>query len=331
MAESEPLLRVENLVTSFQTEHGKVTPVDRISFSVERGKTLAIVGESGSGKSVTALSIMGLIPRGNGQIEGGKVLLEGTNLLGLSDREMGKVRGNRVAMIFQEPMTALNPVFTIGTQMREVYKLHQNLSRADSTAKCLEMLKKVRISDPEQCLDKYPHQLSGGMRQRVMIAMALSCNPALLIADEPTTALDVTIQAQVLRLMKELQEELGTAIIFITHDLGVVAQVADDVMVMYCGRACEKASVYDIFDNGLHPYTQGLIGSLPRLDDSREDSLRTIEGLVPSLRDLPKGCRFASRCGKVKPECETSLPELMAHNDTHTVACPVVLAEDGAA
>ena len=330
MAEPQSLLRVEELVTSFQTEHGKITPVDRISFSVDKGKTLAIVGESGSGKSVTALSLMRLIPRDNGAIEHGKVWLDGTDLLSLSEREMGNVRGNRIAMIFQEPMTALNPVFTIGTQMREVYKLHQDISKQEATQQCLEMLNKVRISDPEQCLDKYPHQLSGGMRQRVMIAMALSCNPALLIADEPTTALDVTIQAQVLRLMRELQEEMGTAIIFITHDLGVVAQVADDVMVMYSGRACEKGTVYQIFDNGQHPYTQGLMGSLPRLDDSRDKPLRTVHGLVPSLWDLPSGCRFASRCQSVQPSCSESLPDLVAVDKTQSVACPVVLSEGDA-
>jgi oligopeptide/dipeptide ABC transporter ATP-binding protein len=211
-----------------------------------------------------------------------------------------------------------------------VYKLHQDISKQEATQQCLEMLNKVRISDPEQCLDKYPHQLSGGMRQRVMIAMALSCNPALLIADEPTTALDVTIQAQVLRLMRELQEEMGTAIIFITHDLGVVAQVADDVMVMYSGRACEKGTVYQIFDNGQHPYTQGLMGSLPRLDDSRDKPLRTVHGLVPSLWDLPSGCRFASRCQSVQPSCSESLPDLVAVDKTQSVACPVVLSEGDA-
>ncbi|MBH23023.1 MAG: dipeptide ABC transporter ATP-binding protein DppD [Myxococcales bacterium] len=330
MTDDDVLLRVNNLVTTFQTEKGKIRPVDGLSFEVKRGKTLAIVGESGSGKSVTSLSIMRLIPESNGAIENGEVWFEGEDVLKRSPKEMRSLRGNRMAMIFQEPMTALNPVYTIGQQMREVYDLHQNISRSEARSRSVEMLQKVRISDPSQVLDKYPHQLSGGMRQRVMIAMALACNPSLLIADEPTTALDVTIQAQVLRLMRQLQEELGTAIIFITHDLGVVAQVADEVMVMYTGRVVERGTVHDIFERPTHPYTQGLLGSLPSLEDDRDrGELTTIKGVVPSLWELPAGCRFAGRCPKALDSChKPPVPELIPINGVHAAACPVVLDDD---
>jgi len=324
------LLKVDNLVTSFMTERGKISPVDHLSFEVRKGRTLAIVGESGCGKSVTSLSIMRLIPESNGRIENGSVWFEGEDILKRPAKKMRSLRGNRMAMIFQEPMTALNPVYTIGQQMRETFYLHQGLNRwsgrKEADARALKMLKKVKISDPEQCLEKYPHQLSGGMRQRVMIAMALSCNPSLLIADEPTTALDVTIQAQVLKLMRDLQEELETAIVFITHDLGVVAQVADDVMVMYAGRVVERGTVYDIFDNPTHPYTKGLLNSLPKLSDSRTEELTTIEGVVPSLWELPPGCRFAERCDSALSSCKVGpFPEMQQISETHSAACPVML------
>ena len=325
----EPLLSVENLVTTFKTERGKICPVDKVNFSVAPGKTLAIVGESGSGKSVTALSIMQLLPKGNGAIEGGRVMFEGEDLLKKSASEMRKVRGNRIAMIFQEPMTALNPVYTVGQQVTEVLRLHRNISRSEAWSQATEMLSKVRIPDPSDRMKNYPHELSGGMRQRVMIAMALACNPALLIADEPTTALDVTIQAQVLRLMKGLQQELGTAILFITHDLGVVAHMADDVVVMYGGRIVEYGTVQEIFSAPRHPYTAGLMASLPKMEDSKEVPLTTIKGLVPSLSDLPKGCCFADRCPKVEPRCRESLPQLLRASGGHDVACFV--AQDGGA
>ena len=317
---SETVLKVENLVTAFTTDRGVVRPVNGVSFEVRKGRTLAIVGESGSGKSVTSLSVMRLIPENNGRIEQGSILFEGHELAQASKLEMQHLRGNRMAMIFQEPMTALNPVYTVGEQIAEVLRLHEGLSRKEAHQKAIAMLDKVHIPDPEARAACYPHELSGGMRQRVMIAMSLACNPKLLIADEPTTALDVTIQAQVLRLMRQLQEELGTAIIFITHDLGVVAEVADDVMVMYCGNIVEQGTVFEIFENPRHPYTIGLMQSLPKLTDHKAQPLEAIKGMVPSLYDLPTGCRFATRCDRVETICET-MPSLTQIGDTHAVAC----------
>ena len=326
---SETVLKVENLVTAFTTDRGVVRPVNGVSFEVKKGRTLAIVGESGSGKSVTSLSVMRLIPENNGKIEQGSINFEGHELAQASKLEMQHLRGNRMAMIFQEPMTALNPVYTVGEQIAEVLRLHEGLSRKAAHAKAVSMLDKVHIPDPEARAACYPHELSGGMRQRVMIAMSLACNPKLLIADEPTTALDVTIQAQVLRLMRQLQEELGTAIIFITHDLGVVAEVADDVMVMYCCNIVEQGTVFEVFENPKHPYTIGLMQSLPKLTDKKSAPLEAIKGMVPSLFDLPEGCRFSTRCDHVESICN-SMPSLIQIGATHSAACHL-LEESGEA
>jgi peptide/nickel transport system ATP-binding protein len=326
----QSVLEVRDLVTSFSTEHGKITPVNGVNFKVNKGKTLAIVGESGSGKSVTSLSVMRLIPTSNGQIEEGQILFQGKDVLQVPEREMRHLRGNRMAMIFQEPMTALNPVYTVAQQICEVFRLHQGLRGKAALGKALEMLELVHISDPQTRLHCYPHELSGGMRQRVMIAMALACNPALLIADEPTTALDVTIQAQVLQLMKKLQEDLGTAILFITHDLGVVAEVADEVLVMYAGQIVEHASVFDIFERPQHPYTKGLMASLPKLSDRKDKGLDTIKGIVPSLWDLPEGCRFAKRCSEAQDDCVTTPQHLVEIGNHHQISCHVVANAGGA-
>ena len=324
------VLRVQDLRTTFVTDQGKICPVDGVSLEVARGKTLAVVGESGSGKSVTALSIMRLIPESNGAIEGGRILFKGRDVLGFSDRELREYRGNHSAMIFQEPMTALNPVYTVGSQVAEVFRLHRGASRRQAWDRAVAMLEKVKIPDPAAQARRYPHELSGGMRQRIMIAMALACEPALLIADEPTTALDVTIQGQILRLMQELQQEMGTAILFITHDLGVVAEIADEVAVMYAGRIVERGSVYQIFESARHPYTHGLMASLPRLSDSRDTPLRTIDGMVPSLSELPEGCRFADRCPLVEPVCREVQPELAYMGESgHSAACHVAARELG--
>lgn len=318
----EPLLSVRHLVTSFKTDAGVVRAVDDVSFDVEAGKTLAVVGESGCGKSVTALSLMRLVPSPPGTIESGKVLLGGQDLLAIPESKMRAVRGRDVAMVFQEPMTSLNPVYTVGSQIREAIRIHQDMSRRDAQARALELLDLVGIPSPAERAQSYPHQLSGGMRQRVMIAMALSCNPVLLLADEPTTALDVTIQAQILDLLRKLQDELRMGIVFITHDLGIVAEFAHDVVVMYAGRVVEIASVSELFARPLHPYTRGLLKSLPPTQLSvsrgevRDRHLPTIEGMVPSLLDLPRGCRFADRCAlrASKPEgyerCDEIEPEL---------------------
>jgi oligopeptide/dipeptide ABC transporter ATP-binding protein len=303
-----PLLEVKNLNTAFDTDRGLVQVLKDVSFSVEKGKTLGIVGESGCGKSVTSLSIMRLLPKPAGRVLSGEILLEGKNLLDLPFEEMHNIRGKKISMIFQEPMTALNPVHKIGKQLGEGYKLHfPNMSDSDIVSESINILNEVGIPLPEQRLNEYPHQLSGGMRQRVMIAMALSCKPDIIIADEPTTALDVTIQAQILRLMNNLQKEKGTAIVFITHDLGVIAQISDDVAVMYCGQVVEQASVRELFANPKHPYTQGLLNSIPRLSDPSKEHLNTIEGMVPPLSDLPDGCRFAERCPHKEDSCLTGL------------------------
>lgn len=315
-----PLLEVKNLRTRFKIEDGTFYAVDDVSFKVEAGKTLGIVGESGCGKSVTSLSIMRLIQE-PGLIESGQVLFDGEDILKISDKEMRKIRGQKMAMIFQEPMTSLNPVFTCGDQIMEVIQVHnRDISTAEAAERALTMLKKVGIPSPERRFHEFPHQLSGGMRQRVMIAMSMSCNPRLLIADEPTTALDVTIQAQILDLMRALQKEFQTGMILITHDLGVVAEMCDDVMVMYAGKAVEQGTVEDIFYRPRHPYTRGLLDSIPHFESTeRLDRLRTIPGLVPSLLDLPKGCRFYDRCFRRQPDCQIAMPPLMGTD--HKYAC----------
>lgn len=306
---------MKNLETSFFTDEGVVKAVDNVSFDVYKGKTLGIVGESGCGKSVTSLSIMRLIPNPPGRITGGEILYKGTNLLNLDAAAMRKIRGNEISMIFQEPMTSLNPVFTIGNQLFEAIALHNDLSKSEIREKAIEQLRLVGIPSPEKRIDDYPHQLSGGMRQRVMIAMALSCNPQILIADEPTTALDVTIQAQILELLRDLQEKVGMGIILITHDLGVVAEVCDDVVVMYAGKVAEQGKVREIFKNPKHPYTKGLLNSIPTLSKDptgkvKKQRLETIPGIVPSLLSLPQGCRFQERCTHVVDACKGVEPEL---------------------
>ena len=319
---NEVLLNIEGLQTHFFTEAGTVRAVDGVSLMVRKGETLGIVGESGCGKSVTALSILRLIPNPPGKIVGGRILLEERDLLRLPEHEMRKVRGASISMIFQEPMTSLNPVFTAGDQIAEGIRLHQRLSKRESWNKAIEMLRVVRIPDPERRVGEYPHQMSGGMRQRVMIAMALSCNPQLLIADEPTTALDVTIQAQILELLNQLKSELGMAVMLITHDLGVVADTAARVAVMYAGRVVEEAPVLELFTNPLHPYTQGLLNSIPRLEKTeRRARLQAIPGMVPDLLDLPRGCKFQARCPKVFEPCSGEEPELKTVSGEHRVRC----------
>jgi len=304
---AEKILEVKDLVVEFKTDRGSITAVKGVNFEVFKGKTLGIVGESGSGKSVTALSIMRLIPSPPGRVAGGKILYRGENVLDIPLDDMRTIRGNKIAMIFQEPMTSLNPVFTVGNQIEEVFELHQkDLDKHQRHEKAIEMLKLVGIPSPEKRVLEYPHQLSGGMRQRVMIAMSLACEPDILIADEPTTALDVTIQAQILELMKKLQDEMGMGIIMITHDLGVVAETCDDVAVMYCGQIVERADVKTLFEHPRHPYTKGLIESIPSFDSTKggvRGRLPTIDGMVPSLFDLPKGCNFQNRCKYVTEKC----------------------------
>jgi oligopeptide/dipeptide ABC transporter ATP-binding protein len=316
-----PLLEVSGLLTSFRQERGgEFHAVDGVSFSIEAGRTLGIVGESGCGKSVTALSIMGLLPKGQGRISAGSIRFEGKDLGALSAQQMRALRGDRMAMIFQEPMTSLNPAFTIGDQLIEGIRVHRDISAQEARAHAIEMLRRVRIPSPEQRIDEYPHKLSGGMRQRVMIAMALSCEPKLLIADEPTTALDVTIQAQVLDLMRTLREETGTAIILITHDLGVVAEIADEVAVMYSGRIVERASVDRLFDQPQHPYTIGLLGSVPSMHLEQE-RLHAIDGQVPTPMTLVSGCRFAPRCPFAVDKCREEAPPLIDLGGGHEAAC----------
>jgi len=293
---ADPLLHVRNLRVGFQTDQGLLTAVDDVSFSIEAGKTLGIVGESGCGKSVTAMSILRLLPQPAGRILGGEVMFDGRDLSKVPLDEMRKIRGNDIAMVFQEPMTALNPVHRVGRQIIEAILLHKPMSAVDALRRAVELMKWVGIPAPDQRVNEYPHQLSGGMRQRVMIAMALSCSPRVLIADEPTTALDVTVQAQILELLKRLQTETGMAVILITHDLGVIAETCDDVAVMYAGRIAERGPVGRIFARPLHPYTQGLMACLPKLDHPPKTPLAVIPGMVPGLREMPSGCRFASRC-----------------------------------
>ncbi|MBK1882919.1 ABC transporter ATP-binding protein [Luteolibacter pohnpeiensis] len=302
MSESaDTILEVDKLITSFETEQGLLRAVDQVSFSVQRGKTLGIVGESGCGKSVTAMSIIRLLPQPAGKILGGHVHFKGTDLVRASDAEMRKIRGGDIGVIFQEPMTALNPLHRIGRQVSEVFRLHQKLSKKDAWDAATEMLKLVRIPAPEQRMMDFPHQLSGGMRQRIVIALALACRPSLVIADEPTTALDVTVQAQILDLMAKLQEEMGMSTILITHDLGVIAETCDEVVVMYAGRVVERASAIELFANPLHAYTKGLLSSIPTLDTPSKSILNTIPGTVASLGDYSHGCRFCQRMGRTAP------------------------------
>ena len=314
------LLEVRGLSTCFKVEGGEFTAVDDISFTVQAGRTLGIVGESGCGKSVTSLSIMGLLPKGQGRIAAGSITFDGFDIAKLSASEMRGLRGNRMAMIFQEPMTSLNPAFTIGDQLIEGIRCHSHLGHLEAREHAIEMLRRVRIPSPERRIDEYPHKLSGGMRQRVMIAMALSSQPALLIADEPTTALDVTIQAQVLQLMRSLREETGTAIMLITHDLGVIAELADEVVVMYSGRIVERASVARLFAEPQHPYTIGLLGSIPKLH-LEQDRLAAIEGQVPTPMSGLQGCRFAPRCPFAGDQCHVAQPPLVDLGDGHEAAC----------
>jgi oligopeptide/dipeptide ABC transporter ATP-binding protein len=336
------LLEIDHLRTQFFTHNGIVRAVDDVSYSIRRGETLAVVGESGCGKSVTALSILRLIPSPPGRIVGGEIRFEGRNLLTLSDQEIQEVRGNEISMIFQEPMTSLNPVLTIGRQISEIIELHQRLPRKAAMAKAIEMLELVNIPEPAKRVRSYAHQLSGGMRQRVMIAMALACNPKLLIADEPTTALDVTIQAQILTLMQGLQDRLGTAILLITHDMGVVAENADRVIVMYAGRKVEEANVFDLFEGPKHPYTAGLLGSIPRRGrmvpagvsgeqsspapspshgSSARLQLSEIKGMIPSPFALPPGCAFAPRCPHASTQCTHEYPPYEKKGEGHFAAC----------
>jgi peptide/nickel transport system ATP-binding protein len=314
-----PLLELRRLAVSFATDDGTVHAVDGIDLALARGRTLGLVGESGCGKSVTSLAIMGLLPPENSKVKG-EVRFEGRDLLTLDADTIRDLRGARLAMIFQEPMTSLNPAYTVGDQIVEVIQQHQRLSAADARARAIEMLRIVRIPSPERRVDDYPHKLSGGMRQRAMIAMALACGPDLLIADEPTTALDVTIQAQILDLMRGLRRDTGTAIILITHDLGVVAEMADDVAVMYAGQIVERAPVRDLFARPEHPYTVGLLGSIPRLDEKRE-RLPSIEGRVPDMTRPPEGCRFAARCPFVEPACRAAAPPLIEVAPGHLTRC----------
>jgi peptide/nickel transport system ATP-binding protein len=322
-----PVLEVDGLHTVFFTRAGLVQAVNGVSFSVGRGEVLAVVGESGCGKSITALSLMRLVPTPPGRIAGGSVKLEGRDLLKLTEREMREVRGNDISMIFQEPMTSLNPLLTIGNQIGEAIRLHQDLSRSAVRDKAVEMLRLVKIPEPAQRAKEFPHQLSGGMRQRAMIAMAVACNPKMLIADEPTTALDVTIQAQILDLLLRLQQDMGTAIMLITHDLGVVAETAHRVVVMYAGRKIEEASVLDLFALPLHPYTHGLLASVPRLASLAADGaaaterLQEIPGIVPPLTNLPVGCTFAPRCRFADAQCRAAYPDYEERRPGHFVAC----------
>lgn len=316
------LLEIKHLHTNFKTKKGIVRAVNDVSYSLEAGKTLGIVGESGSGKSVSAMSIIRLLD-GNGYIESGEIYFDGKDIRKCTDKEMYHIRGNEISVIFQEPMTSLNPVFTIEKQIGEVFMNHQGMKKKEAYAAAVEMLREVKIPNPETVAKQYPFQLSGGMCQRVMIAMALSCRPKLLIADEPTTALDVTIQAQILKLMNEMKEKLGTSILFITHDLGVINEMADEVAVMYCGQLVERASVREIFSAGKfsHPYTEGLMTSIPRLDTPKGEKLEPIPGTVPNPLYVPEGCRFAPRCKYCQERCKTEEPELLPVEDGHLVRC----------
>lgn len=316
---AEKLLDIRNLSTYFYTGEGVVKAVDDVSFHIMEGETLAVVGESGCGKSVTSLSVMRLIPWPPGKIVGGEIDFQGRDILSMKDQEMQAIRGNEISMIFQEPMTSLNPVYTVGYQISEALQLHQKMNPKQALEKAVEMLRLVGIPLPDKRVNEYPHQLSGGMRQRVMIAMALACNPKLLIADEPTTALDVTIQAQILDLLRKLKKELGMAILLITHDLGVVAEMAERVVVMYAGKVVEEADVVSIFSKPYHPYTQGLLQSIPKLTE-RESKLHVIDGVVPNPIHMPKGCRFRPRCPFATQPCQENEPTLLQYGN-RKVAC----------
>lgn len=315
------LLQVKDLRTYFYTLDGVVKAVDGISYDMEEGEILGLVGESGCGKSISALSLLQLIPSPPGKIVGGEVLFQGRDLLKLNKDEIRRIRGNQIAMIFQEPMTTLNPVLTIGRQLSEPLEMHRNMSQGDARRECIKLLRTVQISDGEMRMADYPHQYSGGMRQRVMIAMALSCQPKLLIADEPTTAIDVTIQAQLLELMRQVTRDSGTALLLITHNLGVIARYADRVNVMYAGRIVEKGIARDIYERPKHPYTVGLLKSVPRLDVAVKQRLVPIEGVPPDLANLPKGCAFAERCTHLIDRCKEEMPSLVPLSDKHEVAC----------
>ena len=315
------ILCINNLVTEFDTDEGRVRAVDNVSFTAQSGQTLGIVGESGCGKSVTALSIMRLLPQPMGQIVSGSIELDGTDLTQLPIPQMEKIRGAKIGMVFQEPMTALNPVHAIGRQLTEALLIHKDITPNAAIREAVGMLDRVGIPSPDVRMTEYPHQLSGGMRQRVVIAMALACKPDLLIADEPTTALDVTIQAQILELIKELQAEMGMSVILITHDLGVIAETCDEVVVMYAGKVAEKGSVFDIFDRAAHPYTKGLLKSIPTLNTEPKSTLSVIDGMVPGLLDLPKGCRFENRCKFSNETCVGKAPGLEEVKDQHYVSC----------
>lgn len=316
----ERLLDVLNLSTNFHTDDGVVCAVNNLSFQVNKGESVCIVGESGCGKSVTSMSIMRLLKSPPAEITG-QIQFEGKDLLKLSDDEMCRIRGNEIAMIFQEPMTALNPLFTCGYQISEVLRMHQGLDKRAARRQAVELMRMVGIPIPEKRVNNFPHQLSGGMRQRVMIAMALACKPKLLIADEPTTALDVTIQAQIMKLIRDLKEEMNMALILITHDMGVVAEMAERVIVMYAGNAVEEADVKTLFKSPLHPYTQGLLESIPRLEDEGKEDLKVIDGSVPGLHDMPKGCRFSPRCAYCTGHCTEELPPLVDVGGGHKVRC----------
>ncbi len=318
---ASPLLDVRDLVTAFDTDAGRLTAVDGVSFSVPRGKTLGIVGESGCGKSVTALSLIRLLPQPMGKVLSGQVLFDGRDLAQVTPEEMHQIRGGQIGMIFQEPMTALNPVHRIGKQLSEIFLLHRTKDKREALQLSVDMLRKVGIPSPEVRVMEYPHQLSGGMRQRVVIAMALACSPSLVIADEPTTALDVTIQAQILELMRELQAQMGMSLILITHDLGVIAEMCDEVIVMYAGKIAEHAPVEELFAHPRHPYTRGLLQSIPRLDASHKQKLSTIEGMVPTLAHMPAGCRFQNRCPFVQDTCRAAPPPLETVGPDHQAAC----------
>jgi len=320
LSDTQPLLSLTDVSVSFPTDRGRVRAVNSVSLEIEAGETLAIVGESGSGKSVMALSLLGLTPA-PGQIEQGSIVFEGQNLLALNQRHLRAIRGNRIAMIFQEPMSSLNPVVTIGKQVAEPFRLHRGMSKRQALEEATELLARVAIPDPASRMNSYPHEFSGGMRQRVMIAMALACGPKLIIADEPTTALDVTVQSQILALLKELTRELNSALLLITHDLGVVARYADRVAVMYAGRIVETASAPDLYRNPRHPYTQGLLASIPRLDDASGSRLIPINGQPPDLARIPVGCAFAVRCPYVAEQCRTDCPVLETVAANHSSAC----------
>jgi oligopeptide/dipeptide ABC transporter ATP-binding protein len=323
---SEIVLEVRNLKTYFHTDEGVVPAVDGVDFTLKKGKTLCVVGESGCGKSVTAYTVMRLIPMPPGKVESGEILYKGKNLVKLTENEMRDIRGNEIAMIFQEPMTSLNPVYTIGNQIVEAIVLHQKVNSKEARQRAIKMLTKVGIPDAEMRIDEYPHQMSGGMKQRVMIAMALSCNPEVLIADEPTTALDVTIQAQILDLLQQLQSTEGMSILLITHDLAVVAEVADEVLVMYASKVVEKAGVVEVFQNPKHPYTQGLIKAIPQLGN-RVDRLNEIPGQVPKPQNYPEGCHFADRCPQVMDICSQKDPGMTEVSTDHFASC--FLYEEG--